>query len=62
VKDQFRKEIEISVERFDKDKTGPAEETLNDLPVTNDQAEETKGGDEFSFNYAKVDYRITTSK
>ena len=39
------------------------EERLNDLTVTNDQAEQTKAGlDEVSFNYAKIDYRITTSK
>jgi len=47
----------MSVEAINKDKTGPVDERLNDLPVTNDQAEETKGGDEFSLNYAKIEYK-----
>ena len=47
----------MSVELINKDKAGPAEERLNDLPVTNDQAEETKGGEEWTLNYAKVEYR-----
>lgn len=47
----------MSAEAINKEEIGPGEERLNDLPVTNDQAEETKGGEEWTLNYAKIEYR-----
>jgi len=36
----------------------PEEQVLSDLPVNDEQANETNGGtDIFSLNYTKIDYR-----
>lgn len=39
------------------------EERLNDLPVTQEQAEDAKGGtDNFSLNYAKINFDYKPQK
>lgn len=43
-------------EEIGKDNTSPADDRLNDLPVTDDQADEAKGGS-ISLNYTKVEFK-----
>lgn len=45
-----------------KEETSTIEEGLSDLPVTDEQASKTTGGDTFSMNFAKIEYAYKPQK
>ena len=46
----------------DKNEQKEVEETLSDLPVTEAQADDAKGGTEFSLNFQKIEYSYKPQK
>jgi hypothetical protein len=45
-----------------KEETNPIEEGLSDLPVTDEQASKTSGGEIFSVNFAAIKYSYKPQK